>query len=300
MPRPISASTVTSPFRARCSGPISTSTRRGPSAWSRRASPSWRGAGGRCSTRFDAVGVDVAYEIHPGEDLHDGLTFEMFLDKVERPPAGQHPLRPLALASAGHGLCGLHRHLRRAHPLVPRQGRRVPQESPRTGHWGGYQNWPTRAGRFRSPGDGQIDFGAIFAKLAEVDYDGWAVGRVGMLHQAPGPGRCRGRRAGPPPHHPGPGARLRRQHAGARRRSRAQPQGVGAEVMAAGEAADPHPARLRRRWARCADRPGAPDGGAAGRPVRGGGCRAVVRSPEVGGGCGGARHSAAASGRSAR
>src|SRR5262249_5052511 len=31
---------------------------------------------------FDEAGVDVAFEIHPGEDLHDGASFEMFLDRV--------------------------------------------------------------------------------------------------------------------------------------------------------------------------------------------------------------------------
>ena len=31
---------------------------------------------------FDEVGVDLCYEIHPGEDLHDGITFEMFLEKL--------------------------------------------------------------------------------------------------------------------------------------------------------------------------------------------------------------------------
>jgi len=31
--------------------------------------------------QFDNVGVDVCYEIHPGEDLHDGITYEMFLDE---------------------------------------------------------------------------------------------------------------------------------------------------------------------------------------------------------------------------
>ncbi|MGI9506034.1 MAG: sugar phosphate isomerase/epimerase family protein [Geminicoccaceae bacterium] len=43
----------------------------------------------------------------------------------------------------------------------------------RTGFWGGYQNWPPR--RFRSFGDGDIDFGTVFSKLAEIDYEGWAV-----------------------------------------------------------------------------------------------------------------------------
>ena len=32
-----------------------------------------------------------------------------------------------------------------------------------------------RAGRFRSLGDGQVDFGAVFSKMAQYDYDSWAV-----------------------------------------------------------------------------------------------------------------------------
>src|SRR5450755_3923275 len=32
---------------------------------------------------FDRVGVDLCYEIHPGEDLHDGVTYEMFLQRVK-------------------------------------------------------------------------------------------------------------------------------------------------------------------------------------------------------------------------
>jgi len=31
---------------------------------------------------FDAAGIDLCFEIHPGEDLHDGITFEMFLDRL--------------------------------------------------------------------------------------------------------------------------------------------------------------------------------------------------------------------------
>ena len=38
------------------------------------------------------------------------------------------------------------------------------------GVYGGYPPWLKRAGRFRSPGDGQVDFAAIFSKMA-----GWAV-----------------------------------------------------------------------------------------------------------------------------
>ena len=37
------------------------------------------------------------------------------------------------------------------------------------------QNWIDRAGRFRSLGDGQVDFKSIFSKLTGYDYKGWAV-----------------------------------------------------------------------------------------------------------------------------
>src|SRR5260370_11653904 len=45
----------------------------------------------------------------------------------------------------------------------------------RQGVYGGYQAWANRAGRYRSPGDGQVDFGAIFSKLTQYDFPGWAV-----------------------------------------------------------------------------------------------------------------------------
>jgi sugar phosphate isomerase/epimerase len=43
------------------------------------------------------------------------------------------------------------------------------------GVYGGYQGWVERAGRFRSLGDGQVDFKSIFSKLAAYNYKGWAV-----------------------------------------------------------------------------------------------------------------------------
>ncbi|MGH6928249.1 MAG: sugar phosphate isomerase/epimerase family protein, partial [Dongiaceae bacterium] len=45
----------------------------------------------------------------------------------------------------------------------------------RQGVYGGYQSWTDRAGRFRSVGDGQVNFGAIFSKFAQYDFSGWAV-----------------------------------------------------------------------------------------------------------------------------
>ena len=44
-----------------------------------------------------------------------------------------------------------------------------------SGVYGGYQGWLDRPGRFRSLGDGQIDFKGIFSKFAQYDFPGWAV-----------------------------------------------------------------------------------------------------------------------------
>ena len=41
--------------------------------------------------------------------------------------------------------------------------------------YGGYQDWIDRPGRFRSIGDGQVDFQAIFSEMTQYGYDGWAV-----------------------------------------------------------------------------------------------------------------------------
>ena len=43
------------------------------------------------------------------------------------------------------------------------------------GVYSGYASWKNRAGRFRSLGDGQVDFNGIFSKFAAYDFEGWAV-----------------------------------------------------------------------------------------------------------------------------
>ena len=45
----------------------------------------------------------------------------------------------------------------------------------RSSKYSGFQSWTDRAGRFRSLGDGQVDFSGIFSKLAAHDFEGWAV-----------------------------------------------------------------------------------------------------------------------------
>ncbi len=123
---------------------------------------------------FDEVGVDVCYELHPGEDLHDGATFERFLVAV-----GDHP-RANILFDPSHmvlqqmdylAFLDLYHERIRAFHVKDAEF----HASGRAGVYGGYLGWIDRPGRFRSLGDGQIDFRGVFSKMAQYDYPGWAV-----------------------------------------------------------------------------------------------------------------------------
>lgn len=126
---------------------------------------------------FDAYedqGVDIGFEIHPGEDVFDGVTFEMFLDAANNHPRCQINYDPshfllqqmdyLSFIDIYHErICAFHVKDAEFNP------------DGRQGVYSGYQGWLGRAGRFRSLGDGQVDFGGIFSKMAQHGYDSWAV-----------------------------------------------------------------------------------------------------------------------------
>ena len=123
---------------------------------------------------FDQHGVDVCYEIHPGEDLFDGVTYEMFLEKVN------NHSRACILYDPSHFVLQCldyvqyidHYHERiKAFHVKDAEFNSTGKQ----GTFGGYQNWADRAGRYRSPGDGQVDFKKIFSKLTQYDFKGWAV-----------------------------------------------------------------------------------------------------------------------------
>lgn len=123
---------------------------------------------------FDEHGVDVCYEIHPGEDLHDGISYEMFLEKVN-----QHP-RACLLYDPSHFVLQCLNYLDyidNYHERIRMFHVKDAEFNPtgKQGVYGGYQGWIDRAGRFRSLGDGQVDFKSIFSKLAQYNYKGWAV-----------------------------------------------------------------------------------------------------------------------------
>ncbi|WP_352297779.1 sugar phosphate isomerase/epimerase [Pseudoalteromonas sp. 20-MNA-CIBAN-0454] len=123
---------------------------------------------------FDNAGVDVCYELHPGEDLHDGVTFERFLEAT-----GNHQ-RVNILYDPSHFVLQQMDYLafidiyhERIKAFHVKDAEFIPNG--RSGVYGGYQDWIDRPGRFRSLGDGQVNFGGIFSKLTSHNYDGWAV-----------------------------------------------------------------------------------------------------------------------------
>jgi sugar phosphate isomerase/epimerase len=119
-------------------------------------------------------GVNVCYEIHPGEDLHDGITFEMFLERVD------NHARCNMLYDPSHFVLQCLDYIDHIDIYKDRLKMFHVKDAEfnatgKQGVYSGYQSWVDRAGRFRSLGDGQVDFAAIFSKMAANDFDGWAV-----------------------------------------------------------------------------------------------------------------------------
>jgi sugar phosphate isomerase/epimerase len=123
---------------------------------------------------FDEAGVDACFELHPGEDLHDGATFERFLSAVDDHPRANILFDPshMVLQQLDYlAFLDLYHERVRAFHVKDAEFR----PNGRSGVYGGYQDWIDRPGRFRSLGDGQVDFHSIFSKMAQYDYPGWAV-----------------------------------------------------------------------------------------------------------------------------
>ncbi len=123
---------------------------------------------------FEDYGVDVCYELHPGEDLHDGITFERFLE------ATHNHQRANILYDPSHFVLQQLDYLQFIdfyHERIKMFHVKDAEFNPngKAGVYGGYQDWVDRPGRFRSLGDGQVDFVGIFSKLSQYDFDGWAV-----------------------------------------------------------------------------------------------------------------------------
>ncbi len=119
-------------------------------------------------------GVEICYELHPGEDLHDGISYERFWEAT-----GKHSSAKI-LYDPSHFILQQLEYLQFIdiyHDNIRMFHVKDAEFNPtgKSGVYGGYQGWVDRPGRFRSLGDGQIDFGGIFSKLSQYGYDGWAV-----------------------------------------------------------------------------------------------------------------------------
>ncbi len=123
---------------------------------------------------YDEAGVDLAFELHPGEDLFDGATFEMLLERLENHPRLSIAYDPSHfLLQQLDYLAFIDRYHQRIKVMHVKDAEFRPDA--RQGVYSGYQSWVDRAGRFRSLGDGQVDFKAIFSRFAQYGFKGWAV-----------------------------------------------------------------------------------------------------------------------------
>ena len=136
-------------------------------------------------------GCVFGYELHPGSDLYDGATFELFLEHTDQHPAAGINYDP------SHFLLQQLDYLQ----FIQIYGERISgfhvkdaefRASGRVGVYGGYQPWAGRAGRFRSLGDGQVDFRRVFTLLTEAGYDGWAVVEWECCVKSPAQGAAEG------------------------------------------------------------------------------------------------------------
>lgn len=123
---------------------------------------------------FDEAGVDLCYEIHPGEDLHDGVTFERFLDEVDHHPRANILYDPSHFVLQHLDYLAFIDHYHERIKMFHVKDAELNMNG-KCGVYGGFQNWVDRPGRFRSIGDGQVDFKGIFSKLTAYDFAGWAV-----------------------------------------------------------------------------------------------------------------------------
>ncbi|AFO89658.1 sugar phosphate isomerase/epimerase (plasmid) [Phaeobacter inhibens] len=136
-------------------------------------------------------GQDIGFELHPGEDVFDGATFEMFVEACGGHAAAMINYDPSHfLLQQLDYLAFIDLYHDRINAFHVKDAEFNPDG--RQGVYSGYQNWTNRAGRFRSLGDGQVDFSAIFSKLTQYGYDSWAVLEWECCLKSPAQGAAEG------------------------------------------------------------------------------------------------------------
>ena len=181
---------------------------------------------------YDENGCDLCFELHPGEDVFDGDTFEQFLDA-----AGGHRRLAINYDPSHFLLQGLdylafidiyHERIRAFHAKDAEFN-----PTGRQGFYSGLRPWLDRAARFRSLGRraGGLRRDLLQARPTRLRLLGGA--RMGVLPETPGGRRARGRGLHRRPHHPGDGARLRRLRR-LRARRGAEPAHAGPRLIQSG------------------------------------------------------------------
>ena len=140
---------------------------------------------------YDEAGVDVCYELHPGEDLFDGATFERFVDAVDGHPRANINYDPSHFVLQQLDYLEF---IDLYHDRIKAFHVKDAEFNPtgRQGVYSGFAGWADRAGRFRSLGDGQVDFAGIFSKLSQYDYGSWAVLEWECCIKSPAQGAAEG------------------------------------------------------------------------------------------------------------
>jgi sugar phosphate isomerase/epimerase len=121
----------------------------------------------------DACGVDICYEIHPGEDLHDGATFEMFLERLGGHPAATcSTIRRITCCSVST--------ISTTSTSTTSASRCFTSRTPSSIRPGGRASIPaTRAGSTGPGGSARSATGRsisrAFSPSSAIDFDGWAV-----------------------------------------------------------------------------------------------------------------------------
>ena len=141
---------------------------------------------------FDEDGVDVCYEIHPGEDLHDGVDLRdvpRSASATTRAPTSSTIRSHFVLQQLDY-LAFIDIYHERIKVFHVKDAEFNPTGAP--GVYGGYQPWVERAGRFRSLGDGQVDFGGDLLQADPVRLRRLGGARMGMRLKHPEQGAREG------------------------------------------------------------------------------------------------------------
>ncbi len=118
--------------------------------------------------------ITIGFELHPGSDLFDGATYQRFLEMVDGHRAACITYDPSHFLLQQADYCHfIELFADRIKAFHVKDAEFRP--SGLGGVYGSYADWKDRAGRFRSLGDGQVDFKRIFTLLTELGYEGWAI-----------------------------------------------------------------------------------------------------------------------------